>query len=312
MRSSPPPVLVVPTFRFQSTSITDRAKEAAESVRQTAQETAGSVQKKTQETAASVHKMAEETAASVREKAQDAAAAVHQKAQETVLVAASRPIDQLVVVDHASIRELYDRYQKEADEMAKQAILNECELVTVLDRSSAPQGSHSRSFTVGSYRSLPPVIREVALHSAAEEMILYPKLESMTATDSTTNVAKLRKGHQSVKEGLWRVDEMLTTQGKGSRSVAVEQTVATVVEDLEAHMKTEEESDLVRVRREIDHGTRLRLGAEFSFAKTHVPTRPHPSAPDTGGLKEMMAGLPAAMLDRIKDMGKDFAERRVK
>ncbi|KAJ3341548.1 hypothetical protein HDU93_004708 [Gonapodya sp. JEL0774] len=280
MRSSPP-VLVVPTFRFKSTSITDRSKDAAEYVRQNVQETAGSVQEKTQETAASVHQKAEETAASVREKAEDAAAAVHQKAQETVLVAAPRPIDELVVVDHASIRELYDRYQKEADEMEKQAILNE-------------------------------FIREVALHSAAEEMILYPKLESMAATDSTINVDELRKGHQNVKEGLWRVDEMLTTQEKGSRIAAVEQTVATVVEDLEAHMKTEEESDLVRVRREMDHGTRMRLGAEFSFAKTHVPTRPHPSAPDTGGLKEMMAGLPAAMLDRIKDMGKDFAERRVK
>ncbi|KXS15728.1 hypothetical protein M427DRAFT_32149 [Gonapodya prolifera JEL478] len=151
-----------------------------------------------------------------------------------------RGIDELIITDHRSIRELYDRYQKEVDEVKKETIVNE-------------------------------FIREVALHSAAEEMILYPVLDSLLASESRIDVGNLRGGHQKVKEGLYQVDEMMSSKGKGAKSV--EKALAGVMK--------------------------------------HVPTRPHPSAPDTGGFKEFMAGLPAAMIDRVKDMGKEFAERRI-
>jgi len=196
-----------------------------------------------------------------------------------VLPMDARPIDELIVADHNSLRELYARYEKSPSEMDKLAILNE-------------------------------YIRETALHSVAEEMILYPKLESLT--DAHIDVDHLRAEHQKVKEGLYRVDQLMSAKGEGSRSADVKGVVGEVMRELQAHMKTEEQSDLVRLRKEVDDEARKRMGMMFSFAKTHIPTRPHPSAPDTGGFREMMAGLPAAMMDRLRDMNREFAERKVK
>ncbi|KAJ3332305.1 hypothetical protein HDU93_009157, partial [Gonapodya sp. JEL0774] len=152
-------------------------------------------------------------------------------------VGAYHSIDELVVQDHNSIRELCQRFQKEREESKKQAILNE-------------------------------YIREVTVHSTAEELVLYPNLESMAGSGRAVDINHLRQGHQKIKEGLHRVEEMTSQENKGVKRSPVLVVLTAVMKELNDHMHTEEKSDLVKVREEMDDATKKRLGAEFNFAKT--------------------------------------------
>ncbi|KAJ3341549.1 hypothetical protein HDU93_004709 [Gonapodya sp. JEL0774] len=128
----------------------------------------------------------------------------------------------------------------------------------------------------------------------------------MAGSGRAVDVNHLHQGHQKIKEGLHRVEKMTSQENKGVKRSPVLEALTAVMKELNGSRS----SDLVKVRKEMDDATKKRLGAEFNFAKTQVPTRPHPTAPDAGGIREIFAGLPAAM-DRLKDMGRDFARGKL-
>ena len=43
-----------------------------------------------------------------------------------------------------------------------------------------------------------------------------------------------------------------------------------------------------------------KVARAFLKARTMVPTRPHPSAPQTGGMAQKVAGMPAAAQDKAR------------
>ncbi|KXS15729.1 hypothetical protein M427DRAFT_496990 [Gonapodya prolifera JEL478] len=152
-----------------------------------------------------------------------------------------RPIDDLIITDHkwllsSTIRKLCQRFQNECDEDKKREIL--------------------AKYT-----------RLVSLHTTAEESVLYPKLEILAASGTPLDVVHLKEGHEKVREGLARAEEMIDVEHKGTRKSSVMEVLTKVMKELDAHMTTEERSDLVKLRSEVDEATRTTLGTEFRIAK---------------------------------------------
>ncbi len=44
-----------------------------------------------------------------------------------------------------------------------------------------------------------------------------------------------------------------------------------------------------------------KIARAFLKARTTVPTRPHPWAPQTGGIAQKVAGMQGAFLDKVRD-----------
>ncbi|KAI9142058.1 HHE domain-containing protein [Paraphysoderma sedebokerense] len=184
-----------------------------------------------------------------------------------------KPIDQLIVNDHNSFRDLFSRYRSHTGSLEeRQMIVNE-------------------------------IIREVAIHSVAEEVILYPAFESANL-DGNVVADHLRKEHQIVKEDLYKLDSMKVGDP------GYDEHLQKIMNELEHHMKEEEEQDLRELRARVGEDELIRLGQKFDGTKKIVPTRPHPSAPDRPPL-ETLAGILTAPIDKMRDMARSFADRRV-
>jgi hypothetical protein len=75
--------------------------------------------------------------------------------------------------------------------------------------------------------------------------------------------------------------------------------------DLEAHMKAEEEHDLVKLEQAVHPNRSQALATSFARTKNFVPTRSHPLAPNRPPFATAM-GLLIAPLDRIADVFRRF------
>ncbi|KXS20001.1 hypothetical protein M427DRAFT_52285 [Gonapodya prolifera JEL478] len=188
-------------------------------------------------------------------------------------------IEQQIVADHMSFRDLYDRYHRSQYNREKRQLLNE-------------------------------FIREVSQHSLAEETVLYPKLLELKP-QSKDHVDHERHEHQKIKSFLVEVDYNLSSNqdiiasDKETLSV-VEKHFEDASQELEHHMKGEERDDLPLLSAQLDIEARLKLGRQFSIAKMIAPTRPHPAAPNEGGMMETIGGMVAAAFDKTKDVGRSF------
>jgi len=198
------------------------------------------------------------------------------------------PIDVLIKRDHDSFRDLNSRYHQSHSTEEKRSLLH-------------------------------TFIREVSLHSAAEELVVYPTLEHLSSGNrgerrapGSLDVERLRNQHHAVKESLYELDKVLPKVDLGDlgQKRRVEEVLARAVGVLEEHMKLEESSDVPQLVQSLDKIDLQELGEIFATAKITAPTRPHPSAPDHGGITEIVASLPAAVMDRLKDLGRKFAEKR--
>lgn len=190
-----------------------------------------------------------------------------------MLSSTQKPIDELIIADHNSFRELYDRFKRnQANYQERQNIANE-------------------------------LIREIAIHSISEEVTLYPALEKI-AISGKVLADHLRAEHQIVKEGLYELDKMSV------KDVGYNEKLEKVMQELEHHMREEEEEDLRELASKVSEGDLKKLGRKFDGAKKVVPTRPHPSAPVQPSL-EVLAGVLTAPIDKMRDMARSFAHRQV-
>lgn len=83
-----------------------------------------------------------------------------------------------------------------------------------------------------------------------------------------------------------------------------------IMSELRDHTREEETKDLPLLRAKIGDERMIALGHKYAGAKKIVPTRPHPSAPNKP-VSEMLAGMVAGPMDKVRDMGREFAERKV-
>ncbi|KAJ3151862.1 hypothetical protein HDU86_005994 [Geranomyces michiganensis] len=188
-----------------------------------------------------------------------------------------KPVEDLIKNDHRSFDELHERYlsTKGTDKESidtKQAIVNE-------------------------------FIREVAQHSVAEETCVYNLIDKNISEKVGD---QLRHDHTQVKENLYKLYQMKVGDA------GFDDLFAKIVSLLKTHAHEEEVTQLPALAQKIPSvDERIKISAQFLRAKTIAPTRPHPAAPDKPAVWELLAGLPLAPVDKLRDQTRNFAERRI-
>ncbi len=137
------------------------------------------------------------------------------------------------------------------------------------------------------------IIRELSVHAAIEEEILYPTVrESIPGGDELAQES-LQEHHQA-KQVLSDLDAMSPDDAE------FDQRVGRLMEDFQHHVQEEEGEMFPKLQQALDEESLADVGRELEEAKKRAPTRPHPAAPDEPpGIK--VAGPAAALLDRIRD-----------
>lgn len=147
-------------------------------------------------------------------------------------------------------------------------------------------GSDSRNQLVGD------IVRELSVHAAIEEQILYPAMRK-ALPDGDTLVQEAIEEHQQVKETLSAIER---ADSPDQRDPLLVQLMGNV-----RHHVDEEETELFpKLRASIGQEELRTMGAELAKAKKLAPTHPHPNAPNTPP-GNVVGGAAAALIDKARD-----------
>jgi hemerythrin superfamily protein len=135
------------------------------------------------------------------------------------------------------------------------------------------------------------IVRDVSVHVAIEEQLLYPTLQEAGAEE---RVFEALEEHHLVKLMLAEIDEADPAERRFAPKMRL------LSEHLREHMEKEEREILPRVRQALDAAQLRQLGESLARAKAAAPTRPHPAAPDTPP-GSLVAGAATAIYDRGRD-----------
>ncbi len=152
------------------------------------------------------------------------------------------------------------------------------------------------------------IIRELAIHSAIEEMLFYPAVRAAAAqNESRSNeaagdlVLESLEEHHIVK---WTLSELEKMSPEDERYDAKMQVL---MESVRHHVE-EEEEDLFPKAQKLLKNVLDDLGERMEKAKKMAPTRPHPRSPDQPP-GNFITGPIAAMADKSKDLVRDLASK---
>ncbi|KAI0010895.1 HHE domain-containing protein [Xylariaceae sp. FL0662B] len=139
---------------------------------------------------------------------------------------------------------------------------------------------------------------ELARHAIAEELVVYPSLES-GVSDGKTRVERDRSEHQLIKEQLY------TFQNLRPEDITFIPSLESLMKDLRIHFKEEEEHDLVKLEEALLPTRSRTMAEQFEMTKVYIPTRSHPSAPNKPPF-ETAVGLMTAPLDKLQDIFREW------
>ncbi|KAL2268032.1 hypothetical protein VTJ83DRAFT_2878 [Remersonia thermophila] len=153
---------------------------------------------------------------------------------------------------------------------------------------------------------------ELARHSVAEELIVYPAMEKLLGDRGHKMAEDDRKEHHRVKELLKEFQPLRAS------SPEYMPKLRELWGALSAHIEEEERSDLPALEAALSQGQGIGSGAgaedsaavarTFERTKMFVPTRSHPSAGENPYFESAM-GLLAAPVDRLMDIFRKFPEQ---
>ncbi|TMA29086.1 MAG: hemerythrin domain-containing protein [Deltaproteobacteria bacterium] len=153
------------------------------------------------------------------------------------------------------------------------------------------------------------MIRELAIHSAVEEMLFYPAVRSAGLKAGTRvgeqvadSILESLEEHHIVK---WTLSELEKMDADDERFDA---KVKVLIESVKHHVEEEEGELFPKVRKLLEPQMLAELGVRMEKAKKLAPTRPHPRAPDMPP-GNIVAGSVAAIMDRGKDLMRDVLTR---
>jgi hemerythrin superfamily protein len=136
---------------------------------------------------------------------------------------------------------------------------------------------------------------EVARHSVAEEMYLYPAARKILPNGDELIDEEIKE-HAEVEELLKQWEGM---DGDDPRFMS---TYEQIRDGLLHHIDEEEEPKLFpEMQSALSQDQQEDLGAKITRAKKLAPTRPHPSAPD-GPPGDKILGVPTGIMDRMRDL----------
>jgi hemerythrin superfamily protein len=139
---------------------------------------------------------------------------------------------------------------------------------------------------------------ELARHSIAEELVVYPAMEKHLGQEGKALADKDRAEHNQLKLDLAKFQKLSATDP------AFKTTLGVLYKDLQGHIAEEEQHDLPKLESAIKSDTE-KMAASFERTKMFVPTRSHPSAPDKPPF-ETVVGLMTAPIDKLMDMFHKF------
>jgi hemerythrin superfamily protein len=153
------------------------------------------------------------------------------------------------------------------------------------------------------------MIRELAIHSAVEEMLFYPAVRT-AALKATTRA--LKEAAETILESLeehhvvkWTLSELEKMKPEDERYDA---KVKVLMESVRHHVEEEREDLFPKARKLLGADALRQLGDQIERAKKFAPTRPHPRAPDQPP-GNLVAATVAAVADRAKDLLSDGLAR---
>lgn len=137
------------------------------------------------------------------------------------------------------------------------------------------------------------IIRELAIHSAIEEQLLYPAAR-LADEELKDTVLEALEEHHLAKISLAEIQHLEPSDERFEAKVTV------LMESVRHHIEEEENELFPALRKLMGEDQLEALGAALDQAKELVPTRPHPLAPDTPP-----GNLIAGSLAKIFDTGRD-------
>jgi Hemerythrin HHE cation binding domain len=133
---------------------------------------------------------------------------------------------------------------------------------------------------------------ELVRHSVAEEVLVYPQVETQVSAEEAEHA---RKEHAEAEETLARLEKLDADEPE------FDAELATLMEEIRHHIKEEEGQMFVHMRQVIDADELRKLGSRVEAFKKVAPTRPHPHVPNEP-LPRMAAGPAASLFDRMRDL----------
>jgi hemerythrin superfamily protein len=148
-----------------------------------------------------------------------------------------------------------------------------------------------------------PLVRLLAVHETAEEVVVYPAL-ARSAGDEGARVAEARKSEEdAAKKMLADLEDLDPTS---AQFMTMFEAFAT---DVEAHAAAEEGEVFPLLAQTNDAQAMRDLGGDLVAAQKVAPTHAHKSAPE-GALANKVVGPLVSAIDRARDLVNDTAGER--
>jgi hemerythrin superfamily protein len=147
-----------------------------------------------------------------------------------------------------------------------------------------------------------PLLRLLAVHETAEEMVVYPALRRHAGKEGE-RIAKARTTEEA------RAKKVLVDLEKMDAASAEFLTAFTSFSrDVEEHAAAEEREVFPLLAKCADAEELRGLGVQLQVAESLAPTRPHRNAPESA-VGNMLIGPFVAMADRVRDLFHDLAAK---
>jgi hemerythrin superfamily protein len=145
-----------------------------------------------------------------------------------------------------------------------------------------------------------PLVRLLAVHETAEEMVIYPMAQGGEAGKEI--VAQRRAEEDQAKKMLVELEKM------DAASPEFIQALATFKADVLEHAAAEEDEVFPLLTEVADTDELKSMTKRLQAAEAMAPTHPHKTAPESA-IGNMLIGPFAAIVDRVRDAINDAAAK---
>lgn len=163
-------------------------------------------------------------------------------------------------IDHDNVRDLYTRFKGATDKAEKWAIAN-------------------------------TLVREMAIHSDAEELSVYNEYARLGLGDTAEHN---KEEHAEVKRLVYDADT------KNFDSPEYDDVMTRAYTGFIEHAKEEEDQQFDKLKAKLTPEENDKIARAFLKARTMAPSRPHPMAPQSGGILQTAAGMQASLHDKVR------------